>query len=122
MRKLVLLNNVAEEMTRSAVPVFLTVSFLSLRLPTFTSPNAIVDEDGDRVMTGAPVATPVPERMTDFVCGMSSASSAMVPLLLPAEVGLKVTVTVFDEPAATLIEAWLKEYCPDPVPTVMLVT
>ena len=47
---------------------------------------------------------------------------AMVPLLLPAEVGLKYTVTVLEEPAAMVAEEVPTVYCPDPVPTEMLVT
>ena len=53
---------------------------------------------------------------------MSSASMAMVPLLLPAEVGLKVTVMVFEPPTATVVELGLTEYCPEPVPMEMFVT
>ena len=120
-RNSVLLARVAEVTTRSAVPVFLTLTWRLFLEPTVTSPKTTVEE-GERVRAGAPAATPVPESRTAFVCGMSSASMATVPLLLPAEVGLKVTVMVFVPPTATVVELGLTEYCPEPVPMEMFVT
>ena len=122
-RNSVLLARVAEVTTRSAVPVFLTLTWRLFLDPTVTSPKLTVEE-GERLSCGTavPAATPEPESMTAFVCGMPSASIATVPLLLPVEVGLKVTVTSWDFPTGTVMELVLTEYCPEPVPIEIFVT
>ena len=122
MRNSVLLASVAEVTTRLAVPVFLTVSLKSLRVPTGTSPKPIVEDEGESVRIGAAAELPVPDRMTAIDLLIPSASMAIVPLLLPVEVGLNVTVTVADDPGSTVAELVSTEYWAEPNDTLMLVT
>ena len=55
-----------EVTTRSAVPVFVTEIVISFLVLKSTSPK-LREEEGERLRAGAPAATPVPERRTDFV-------------------------------------------------------
>ena len=59
-----------------------------------------VKEAGERLTTGA--ATPVPVRLTVWVAGLALSVMVTAPVLVPAAVGLKVTLRVQLAPAATL--------------------
>jgi hypothetical protein len=83
-----------------AFPLFVsfTVSAV-LEVPTLWFPKLKLV--GAKVVPGA-AATPLPERLT--VCGLPDALSAIeiVPVRVPATVGVNVTVITHDAPAARL--------------------
>jgi hypothetical protein len=67
-------------------------------VPTFCAGK--VNEAGERLTSG--VATPVPVRLTVWVAGLALSVMVTAPVLVPAAVGLKVTLRVQLAPAATL--------------------
>jgi hypothetical protein len=66
-------------------------------VPTFCAGK--VKEAGERVTTGA---VPVPVRLMVWVAGLALSVMVTAPVLVPAAVGLKVTLRVQLAPAATL--------------------
>jgi hypothetical protein len=81
-----------------AFPVFVSVTLWGLLLvPTAWAGK--VKEVGER-LTAGPV--PVPVRLTVWVEGLALSVMVRVPVLVPAVVGLKVTLMVQLAPAATL--------------------
>ena len=58
-----------------------------------------VKEAGERLTTGA---VPVPVRLTVWVAGLELSVTVTAPVLVPAAVGLKVTLMVQLPPVATL--------------------
>jgi hypothetical protein len=66
-------------------------------VPTFCAGK--VKEAGERVTTGA---VPVPVRLMVWVAGLALSVMVTDPVLVPAAVGLKVTLRVQLAPAATL--------------------
>jgi hypothetical protein len=67
-------------------------------VPTFCAGK--VKEAGERLTSG--VATPVPVRLTVCVAGLALSVMVTTPVLVPAAVGLKVTLRVQLALAATL--------------------
>jgi hypothetical protein len=66
-------------------------------VPTFCAGK--VKEAGERLTTGA---VPVPVRLMVWVAGLALSVMVTAPVLVPAAVGLKVTLRVQLAPAATL--------------------
>jgi hypothetical protein len=78
-----------------------------------------VNEAGERLTTG--VTTPVPVRLTVCVAGLALSVMVTTPVLVPAAVGLKITLRVQFALAATLepqVLVWEKS--PRTVMLVML--
>jgi hypothetical protein len=81
-----------------AFPVFVSVTLCGLLLMP-TGSTGKVKEVGER-LTAGPV--PVPVRLTVWVAGLALSVMVRVPVLVPAVVGLKVTLMAQLAPAATL--------------------
>jgi hypothetical protein len=102
---------------RLAFPVFLSVTLCALLLvPSFCAGK--VKEVGERVTTGA---VPVPVRLTVWAVGLALSVMVTTPVLVPAAVGLKVTLSVQLPLTATLdLHVFVWEKSPLTVMLVML--
>jgi multidrug transporter EmrE-like cation transporter len=101
---------VTPEITRSAVPLFVTASVLVLLFPTTTLPNA--SEVAERLIAGVGVVTPVPVKETTLGEPVALLATVALPVTVPGVCGLNITLAVKLVPAAMVrgneIELMLK--------------